>query len=110
MCASPTCSHIAVTSLVRPNEEEVEVKLAVYTMPVEAWLSELPHVQPASQISVTSQKVRTEAHRCQPRFMGASRGSWGPAEAHGGQLRLMGASRGSWGPAEAHGGQPTCQG
>lgn len=60
MCASPTCSHLAVTSLARPNEDEVEVKLAVYTMPVEAWLSELPRVEAVSQISVTSQKVRED--------------------------------------------------
>lgn len=62
MSASRTCSHVAVTSLSRPNEEEVEVKLAVYTMPVEAWLSELPHLEAVSQISVTSQKVRTHSN------------------------------------------------
>lgn len=59
MRISPTCSHVAVTW----STSDSEVKLSVYMLPVDSWLSELPHTADrGSQASVASMKKGTTAH------------------------------------------------
>lgn len=54
---SSSGSHVAVTSYCSQPSTSMETKLGVYMLPVEAWLSELPHntENGGSQVSVASQ-------------------------------------------------------
>lgn len=59
ICVSSTFSHIAVTS----NTSDNEIKLSVYLLPLDSWLSELPHTEERwSQSSVPSVKKGTTPH------------------------------------------------
>ena len=60
MTLSSSCSHVAVayTSLPLSGEKKTsgETKLAMYSLPVSSWVSELPStVEESSQVSIASQ-------------------------------------------------------
>lgn len=65
LTVSSTCSHVAITV----NTNDHEVKISVYGLPIDSWLSELPHsAERWSQASVASMKkgattVHTEVRR-----------------------------------------------
>ena len=66
---SPTCSHLGITFACSPLEEEEEeeeeggggeeiIKLGVYSLPLEAWISEVKHIKEGRRSSSSGQPQR----------------------------------------------------